>query len=498
MDSQGYGILRLYYFTDYQFIVTYFRRKLDFRRMSCRPNYKNNCQVGMDYIQIAFPGSFPSIDHSGMLLMLKRVLGCYIGPRFQASPMLHYVNYWCRLEKFAGFSQWRSFRTTPTVYVRSPKRRLLPTTDCETPSSPRPWDRMNEKTRSLVKNLEPSNLSDDKDPWKRRRALSQAVTLVESSNPNQQEQAALLLTHLLQNDNARRNHEFRVGIAGAPGAGKSTFIEALGRYVLNLSSSQTGNTDGSTLWIPPRLAVICIDPSSSLTGGSILGDKTRMVELSRHANVFVRPAPTSGALGGLAPHTDDALRLAAAADYPLLFIETVGLGQSEIEVRQSVDMVVLLVPPAGGDELQGVKKGIVEVADLLVVTKADGNLLPAAKRTASDYKGAMSFVHNINQTTTPVLLASSVTGEGLAEVWEAISKRRNDLVQREGDFLERRKEQRHYWMWKNFRLLVERETRSNPELQATAKELIRQLDRGSTPPRVAAAELLRRLKETRS
>jgi LAO/AO transport system kinase len=360
-----------------------------------------------------------------------------------------------------------------------------------------PWRGMSDTTRALANDL--LQEASEADPWKRRRALSKAITLVENTAPDHQEQASLLLTHLLlQRKGPGRS--FRVGIAGNPGAGKSTFIESLGQYILNQTPLSTAESSND-IWFPPRLAVLCVDPSSSLTGGAILGDKTRMTELSRDPRAFVRPTPTRASLGGIAPNTEDALRLVEAMDYyPLLLVETVGLGQSEIEVTKSVDMLVLLVPPAAGDALQGIKKGIVEVADLIVVTKADGDLLSSAKVTEAEYKRAMpfmagQFLRSHRHGPTPVLLASSVSGHGLGAVWEHISQFRREVMEQQV-YQANRQEQNHYWMWKNLRLLVEEETQRNPALQSQAKDFMRQLDKGSIPPRVAAAMLLRTLKDS--
>lgn len=345
-------------------------------------------------------------------------------------------------------------------------------------------DKLTEETRQLAIDL--LNTSDN--PWQHRRALSKAITLAESRNPIKQEQAALLLTSMLHQPKAleRRRKSFRVGIAGAPGAGKSTFIEAFGMYVLD-------NNHADSDWSPEKLAVVCVDPSGK-TGGSILGDKARMTQLSRHENAFVRPAPAAGALGGLSTYTDDVVALCQVADYDLVMVETVGLGQSEVEVEETVDMLILLVPPGGGDELQGVKKGILEVANLLAVTKADGNLMSAAKRTAADYRGAMQFLRMIGPTTADcqkpdVLLVSSELGNGLGEVWNRVCNYRRHMIET-GLLTAKRQSQAHYWMWKNLQNLVKLRTEQDENLTVKAKHLQIQLDSGQLTPRVAAAQLL--------
>ena len=196
---------------------------------------------------------------------------------------------------------------------------------------------------------------------------------------------------------------FRVGIAGPPGAGKSTFIEALGSRLCAAGF---------------RVAVVAVDPSSTRTGGSILGDKTRMTELSRNPRAFVRPAPTRGALGGVAEHTNDVVLLTEAAGYSVVLVETVGLGQSEVAVDATVDMLTLVVPPAGGDELQGVKKGIMEVADLVVVNKADGHFATAARHAAAEVRRALQLVRRKHKDWKPTAVrCSALEDSGVDGVW---------------------------------------------------------------------------------
>ena len=234
----------------------------------------------------------------------------------------------------------------------------------------------------------------------KRFALARAITLAESTKDEHKEQAAYLIDHVLANSDREKfftdmefeafsggkhdrkrmfvhPHTLRLGIAGPPGAGKSTFIDALGCELV-----RSGH----------RVAVIPVDPSSHISGGSILGDKTRMEVLSRHAHAYVRASPTSGVLGGIAEHTNDVITLCEAAGYDVVIVESVGLGQSEVDIDQAVDMLCVLIPPGGGDGLQASKKGIMEAADLLLVNKADGTLLTQAKHTKSDYSGAMSFI----------------------------------------------------------------------------------------------------------
>lgn len=349
-----------------------------------------------------------------------------------------------------------------------------------------------------------SSVSSSSHIYKKRLALSKAITLVESKLPRHQEQANLLLHQLMLqrdgNDDDNYTSSFRLGIAGPPGAGKSTLIEAFGTQLLEntLPSIPHNDETGASTSTPTpmmmndtiqKLAVVCIDPSSTVTGGSILGDKTRMMQLSSHPRAYVRPSANGGTFGGLAAYTDDVVSLCQAAHYDAVWIETVGLGQSEVEVSKSVDMLILVLPPAGGDELQGVKKGIMEVADLIVVDKADGALLPAARRTAVDYMSATKFLSHPYGRTPPVIMVSSETNDGFAELWSEICQFRQYMTQK-GHLQEKRKDQAHYWMWKNLQNIIAARTKSNEQLQKTATEMQQRLDRGQITPRVAANQLL--------
>ena len=217
-----------------------------------------------------------------------------------------------------------------------------------------------------------------------------------------------------------------------------------------------------------------------------------MMGLSRHSNAFIRPSSNGGTFGGLAAYTDDVVSLCRAAHYDFVIVETVGLGQSEVEIAKSVDMMILALPPASGDELQGVKKGIMEVADMIVVNKADGALLQAARRTAADYKAATSFMragHEDDWSKPPVLLVSSQTGMGLEEMWNRIDKFRT-LMTANGHLIQKRKDQAHYWMWKNLRKLIEERTQNNADLKKTAQAMELKLDNGQITPRAAAIHLM--------
>ena len=245
-----------------------------------------------------------------------------------------------------------------------------------------------------------------------------------------------------------------------------------------------------------RLAVVCIDPASGISGGSILGDKTRMNELSRQERAYVRPSSNGAELGGLAAYTDDVVTTLAAAGYPLVLVETVGLGQSEVEVAQSVDVLVLLLAPGGGDDLQGVKKGIVELANILCVTKADGSLEEAAMRTATDYQSAINVLHQINARgrmnkvwKPQVLLTSSTTRKGLDTLWDTILQFRDHSVA-SGDLARKTTKQKEYWMWRQFTRMMQHRLNADPKLKDKAENLSSAVLKGKLTPRVSAQRLL--------
>lgn len=263
-----------------------------------------------------------------------------------------------------------------------------------------------------------------------RRALAQAITLVESTRQDHRADALSLLDHV---SGLRVRPSFRVGITGTPGVGKSTFIETFGLHLCDA--------------VGLRVAVLAVDPSSTRTGGSILGDKTRMAELSRHPSAYIRPTPSGGTLGGVARRTRDVIRLVEAAAYDVVLIETVGVGQSETAVSNLSDAFVLLVAPGGGDELQGVKRGIMELADIVVVNKCDGALEPQARSTLADYTSALRLIRPSSAAWTPVGLAvSSLSGFGVSEVWSALMQLR-EARESTGEFSARRTEQQSSWLW---------------------------------------------------
>ncbi|MFM8305353.1 MAG: methylmalonyl Co-A mutase-associated GTPase MeaB [Actinomycetota bacterium] len=259
-----------------------------------------------------------------------------------------------------------------------------------------------------------------------RRALARGITLVESTRSDDRDAADALLTDVM----ASTGGAIRIGISGAPGSGKSTLIEALGMHVIDAGH---------------RVAVLAVDPSSSRTGGSILGDKTRMEVLSRHPAAFVRPSPAGSTLGGVARRTREAMLLCEAAGFDVVIVETVGVGQSETAVADMVDCFVLLIAPAGGDELQGIKRGIVELADVVVVNKADGALEPVATATASDYAAALHLVRPRSAEWAPrVVLCSALEHRGIDGLWSGIGEFRAALAG--APMADRRAQQARAWM----------------------------------------------------
>ncbi len=306
-----------------------------------------------------------------------------------------------------------------------------------------------------------------------RRALARAITLVESSKAEHRADAATLVEGILP----RTGRAIRVGISGPPGVGKSTFIEAVGELVIGQDHD---------------VAVLAVDPSSARTGGSILGDKTRMERLARNPRAFIRPSPSGGELGGVARRTREAILLCEAAGFDVVIVETVGVGQSELAVADLVDLFVLLASPSGGDDLQGIKRGIMELADLVVVTKADGELLSAANHAAADLRRAVHLLRPKHDgITTEVLLASSTTphDDGVAAVWTAIEQLHGRLA--EGGHLERlRADQAAAWLWDEIRSGLTERFRDHPATRAHLHGLESAVRAGEVAPSAAAQELL--------
>lgn len=303
-----------------------------------------------------------------------------------------------------------------------------------------------------------------------RRALARGITLVESTRPDHRPAAEALLEAVLPHAGGA----FRLGISGAPGVGKSTLIQALGLTLLARGL---------------RLAVLAVDPTSGLTGGSILGDKTRMGELARHEAAFIRPSPAGGTLGGVARRTREAIVLCEAYGADVVIVETVGVGQSETAVAGMTDLFLLVVAPGGGDDLQGIKRGIMELADAVCVNKADGDLAATARRTVADYRAALRLMHPRHPELTPVVQAvSALTGDGLPELWQALSDARATLGAT-GALERLRAGQARDWMWTEVRERLLARARTGP-IAERARALEDAVAAGTLLPTAAAARIL--------
>lgn len=314
-----------------------------------------------------------------------------------------------------------------------------------------------------------------------RGSLSRGITLIESTHPKKKEQAQMLLSKTLLFEKSYvphtlyGTHAFRIGLSGPPGAGKSTFIEVFGKFLTSRGH---------------KVAVLAVDPSSSQTGGSLLGDKTRMPELSCDMNAYIRPSPSRGSLGGVTRTTNDAIVLCEAAGYDIILVETVGVGQSEFVVSDMVDMFCLLIPPAGGDELQGIKKGIVEVADLVVVNKSDGDLVPAARRIQMEYVSAVKYMRQRSRVWKPqVLRISSLTKEGVPELWQMIQQFRQ-AVSECGELLKKRQHQHQIWMWNYIRDHIMELFMKHPPVRSDIDDVEAKVAKGLMTPGQGADILL--------
>ena len=303
-----------------------------------------------------------------------------------------------------------------------------------------------------------------------RRALARAITLIESTRADHRERADGLLAEILP----RTGKSVRLGITGVPGVGKSTLIERFGLGLIAEGRS---------------LAVLAIDPSSKRGGGSILGDKTRMEELSRNERAFIRPSPAGATLGGVARRTREAMLLVEAAGFDTVIVETVGVGQSETAVADMVDMFIVLLLPGGGDDLQGIKRGVIELADLIVVNKADGDLKTAAKRSAADYQHALRMLRSPTVGWTPeVTTASALSGEGVMEIWDVVGRFRKAVGEK--GVGKRRAEQARAWMWNEVGETLLVELRKHPDVRKMVSGLEREVENGKATPASAARRML--------
>ncbi len=312
-----------------------------------------------------------------------------------------------------------------------------------------------------------------------RRAMAKSITLLESTRPDHRALADELLTAMLPHT----GKSFRLGISGVPGVGKSTFIEALGLYLIGLGH---------------RVAVLAVDPSSSVSGGSILGDKTRMEHLSVHAQAYIRPSPSSGTLGGVAEKTRESMLVCEAAGYDVVIVETVGVGQSETAVANMSDMFCLLQLPNAGDDLQAIKKGVMELADLVVINKSDIDL-NAATRAEAQITSALRLLgmhgnpdnmhHNETQWHPKVVKISALLGQGVDAFWAAVSEFKG-LQVNNGRFDMRRQQQALSWMWERIDAGLKQTFRAQPRVQALLPDLSQQVGAGQLAASTAARQLL--------
>jgi LAO/AO transport system kinase len=304
-----------------------------------------------------------------------------------------------------------------------------------------------------------------------RRALAQAITLIESTRNDHRAAASALLERVIP----YAGKSMRLGISGAPGVGKSTFVEALGNHVIDAGH---------------RVAVLTVDPSSAISGGSILGDKTRMEKLSRRSEAYIRPSPAGKTLGGVTRRSREALILCEAAGFDVIIVETVGVGQSETKVADMTDMFMLLLLPGAGDELQGIKRGIMELADLILINKADDDLLVLADRATAEYRNALRLLQPRSANwEVAVQTCSARDGTGIAEAWEAALRHR-EMLDASGQFTARRAAQARDWMWSEVNENLITALQSDPGVRKQIPALEAAASEGRIPPTIAARQLL--------
>jgi LAO/AO transport system kinase len=303
-----------------------------------------------------------------------------------------------------------------------------------------------------------------------RAVIARAITLIESRRSDHQKAARRLVQELLPLTGAA----IRVGITGAPGVGKSTTIDALGTFLTSKGH---------------KVAVLAVDPSSTRSGGSILADKTRMPRLSSDADAFVRPSPSSGTLGGVAAKTRESMLICEAAGYDVVLVETIGTGQSETIVADMTDFFLVLMLPGAGDELQGLKKGVIEIADMLAINKADGDNIKRAQAAAAEYRAALHILNPRSRTwSPPVVTYSALTGAGIAELWDSILDHRQ-RVTNSGELDGRRREQQVKWMWAMLEERVFARLKSNPALRAKLPRIEAAVAAGRMSPAIAVEEI---------
>jgi LAO/AO transport system kinase len=308
-----------------------------------------------------------------------------------------------------------------------------------------------------------------------RAALARAITLIESRRGDHEAAGREMVQALLP----ATGNAIRVGITGSPGVGKSTTIDVLGTFLIKRGH---------------KIAVLAVDPSSAQSGGSILGDKTRMARLAASDRAYIRPSPASGTLGGVAAKTREAMLLCEAAGFDVVLVETVGIGQSETVVCDMTDFFLALMLPGAGDELQGIKKGLVELADMIAVNKADGDNIKRADLAAAEYRGALHILSPRSEHWhPPVLTYSALTGMGIAELWQNVVDHRS-AMNASGDFAARRRQQQVKWMWSMLEQRMMARLRADPAIRAKVKKTEAEVAEGRITPSLAAEQISRMLK----
>jgi GTPase len=303
-----------------------------------------------------------------------------------------------------------------------------------------------------------------------RATLARAITLIESKRADHQREARRLVQELLPDS----GKAVRVGITGTPGVGKSTTIDALGTFL-----TAKGH----------RVAVLAVDPSSARTGGSILGDKTRMARLANDPSAFIRPSPAAGTLGGVAAKTRETMLICEAAGFDVILVETVGIGQSETAVSDMTDFFLVLMLPGAGDELQGLKKGVVEIADMIAVNKADGDNVKRAKAAAGEYRAALHILTPRSMNwSPPVIIYSALTGDGIAALWDQVLTHRRKLSEL-GELAARRREQQVKWMWSMLEDRLHLRLKTDAKLKARLPAIEKAVADGALAPAVAVDEI---------
>jgi len=341
---------------------------------------------------------------------------------------------------------------------------------------PFPWAQSCSKQRAMKPRSAPASLADiallSHGVRKGERAvLARAITLAESKRTDHQHAARELVQDLLP----QTGHAVRVGITGAPGVGKSTSIDTLGAYLTGIGH---------------KVAVLAVDPSSARTGGSILGDKTRMARLAVDPKAFIRPSPSAGTLGGVAAKTRETMLICEAAGYDVILVETVGIGQSETAVADMTDFFLALMLPGAGDELQGIKKGLVEIADMIAVNKADGDNVMRARAAAAEYRAALHILSPRSANwQVPVVTYSAMTGDGIPELWAKVIGHREKLS-KSGEFSARRREQQVKWMWSILEDRWRGRVASDPKLRAKLPQIEKAVAEGRLSPALAVDDIL--------